>query len=110
MGILIVFLSLIPGRNLPQAPIKFADLLVHVVMYATWTLVVCLELKKQYSGDLARFSLRMLVTIVIIRAIMEGLQEIFIPGRFGSFSDALANTFGASSAYFWYRGVHKSSK
>jgi len=110
MGIFIAVLSLIPGDKLPDSPIKFTDLIVHVLMYGTWALVLCLELKKQYLVGSERFSIGMLLIIIIIGIIIEVLQESFIPGRFGSSSDVFANTFGASSVYFLYMRVYNSSK
>ena len=102
MGILIAVLSLIPGDDLPDVSIEFVDLIVHVLMYGTWIFVLCLEIEKQYSGDSQRFRLRMLFIVIIFGIIIEVLQELFIPGRFGSVSDVLANAFGAILMYIGF--------
>ena len=110
MGILIAVLSLIPGHNFPETTIKFADLIVHLLMYATWVLVIYLELNKQYTGDLKRFRNRVLFIVILFGIIIEVLQEFLIPGRFGSVSDVLANTTGATSIYLVYLRFYNLNK
>ena len=103
MGILILVLSLTPGYTLPDSPVKFADLIVHVLMYGSWMFTINFEIKKQYLGDSQRFSIRMLFAIVLVGIVIEFLQEYLIPGRFGSFSDGLANSIGAIISYLGFK-------
>lgn len=102
MGILIAVLSLIPGDRLPEVSIEFADLIVHVLMYATWILVIYLEIEKQYSGNVRRSRLRMLFVVITVGIIIEILQELLIPGRYGSLADVLANALGATLMYIGF--------
>ncbi len=106
----IAVLSLIPGYKLPEASIKYADLIVHVVMYGGWMLVIGIERMKQYSGESKRYMNRMLLTVVTFGLMIEVVQELLVQGRFGSISDGVANTLGASLVYLIFARVDISRK
>ena len=87
-------MSLIPGNQLPDSDIQYIDLIVHVIMYASWILILFWEKRKQFSGLDKRYYIRAAIFFMLFGAIMEVLQEMLIPGRFGSWSDFMANGVG----------------
>ena len=99
---LISVLSLVPGDQLPESPVKYTDLAVHVLMYAAWMFVLGLELQRQYSPPTRRLWVICLLIMVFYGGLIEVLQESFIPGRYGSISDALANISGSLLLFYHF--------
>lgn len=95
----IAVLSLIPGNQLPDTDIKYADLIVHVLMYAFLTVIVFWEIRQFHQASL-RYVIIITLLIITYGAIIEVLQENLIEGRYGSWSDFIANSFGCLFALF----------
>ena len=95
LGVLISILSLVPGDRLPESPVKYTDLAVHVCMYAAWMFVLGREARRQYPGYSARLLIKCLLIMMAYGGLVEYLQETYVPGRFGSWTDFLANAAGA---------------
>lgn len=104
LGISILsILSLIPGYQLPGSPIQYSDIMVHVVMYLILGLTVFRESSKQYDGLTIRLKIIIVLLLIVYGGVLEILQESFIPGRYGSVSDFLANAVGVLSGLIIYR-------
>jgi len=87
-------LSLIPGNNLPESDIEYIDIFVHFMMYGTWILILFTEMRKQYSSPNFRYYVKASMLFVLFGSVMEVLQESLVPGRFGAWSDFIANSTG----------------
>lgn len=94
---IVTVLSLMPGNQFPESPIQYSDIMVHVIMYVGITWILFKEVSKQYNDLSNRLVLVMVLLIIVYGGILEILQESFIPGRFGSVSDFLANAAGVFS-------------
>ena len=104
LGISILsILSLIPGIQLPDSPIQYSDIMVHVVMYLVLGLVILRESSIQFNGLTIRLKGIIFLLLIVYGGILEVLQETFIPGRYGSVSDFLANALGVFSGLIIYR-------
>ena len=104
LGLAIIsILSLIPGKQLPESPIQYADIMVHVVMYLIMSMVIFRESTKQYNGLSIRLKTVIVLLLIVYGGVLEVLQETFIPGRYGSLSDFLANATGVLSGLLIYR-------
>jgi VanZ family protein len=104
----ITFLSLIPGDNLPDSPVQNVDIIVHVVMYSFIGIVMLNEFKTQYTGLKWRSKLGIVLALIVYGGVIEVIQDTFIPGRFGSISDFMANGIGAMSGLLVYKNKYKS--
>ena len=86
----VTFLSLIPGNQLPDSPVLYVDIMVHVVMYSFMGIVVLNEFKTQYGGLNWRSKLGIVLALIVYGGVIEVIQDTLIPGRFGSISDFVA--------------------
>ncbi len=63
-------------------------------MYGSWTLILFWEKGRQFSDSKQRYYIRASIAFVLFGGVMELLQENLIPGRFGAWSDFIANAVG----------------
>jgi len=63
-------------------------------MYGFWVLILFLENRKQFSNIEIRYYISASIIFILFGGIMEILQELVIPGRFGAWSDFTANAVG----------------
>ncbi|MEQ9064028.1 MAG: VanZ family protein [Vicingaceae bacterium] len=107
----IAFLSLLPGDRLPDSPLKYTDIAVHVIMYGTLTIVILLERHRQYPITSPRSLIVPVLLVSVYGLSIEILQESFIPGRYGSVSDGIANAFGSAiGAFLAGRRMHSRKR
>ena len=90
----IAILSLTPGDRFPETDIRFADIIVHVLMYGFWMSIFIVETKRQFSNQKIRLYIYGAISMTLYGGIMEFLQENYASGRYGSWSDFLANMCG----------------
>lgn len=102
-GLIIAVLSLIPGNQLPETEVKYADLSIHVLMYGIWVFFIFREIIPQYSMPTSRFIYVIIMFLTVAYGgIMELLQEKLISGRFGSIADTIANCIGMFVGFLAY--------
>lgn len=96
-GILILYFSLLPSQSIPPSLIEVSDLVLHVAIYAAFTFFYLGGSYFQNQRVFMAFPRRIKVLIVVtfISALIEVIQELWIPGRSGEWLDLAANFFGA---------------
>lgn len=105
--IVILLLSFIPGKAFKKFnlfDLNFQDLIVHFIMYATFTIILIkdLSLLKKSIFKLKRWWLIPLIAAVTLGFITEFVQWLLIPGRNGDILDFLINLSGTGSIVLFY--------
>jgi VanZ family protein len=100
----IIFLSLIPAQKSSDLIFAFPhiDKPVHFLMYFVLFIIVMKDLKRSNKETKRFIIFTILIIILFLSILIEFIQEFFIPGRFGSFIDVLANLSGLIIAVFFY--------
>lgn len=93
-GLAITFLSLVPQRHLPESDFDYADIAIHVLMYAVWMVLVITDLKRHRERPSRKLILRIALILLIYSGILEIIQESVVEGRHGSIADFVANAAG----------------
>jgi VanZ family protein len=109
--IIVLVLTLIPGRNLPDVRFFQFDKLVHIFIFAVMMLLTCYGLKKiseVKNRPVAPVRVAMIYSIIFGIGI-EVIQQ-FVPGRSFSLADVLANCIGVALAYLIFNSVFKKRK
>ncbi len=88
--IAIAMVSVLPREVLPEAGIS--DKLGHFAAYGALALLGWLA----FAEEIVRR--RVMIALVLYGAVLEGLQS-FIPGRFFSIGDMIANGLGVAAVY-----------
>jgi VanZ family protein len=89
MGAILTATS-IPGSTIPDVGFRFADKLVHVVMYGGLGLLLARAVD---DPDRMRASLIAIAICVALGAVDEW-HQLYIPGRSGAVSDWIADSAG----------------
>lgn len=104
-AIVVVFLSISSGDNLPEVHIPYIDKIVHFIMYFGLTLAVTHDFIHYRKMPIQHWKIILLSIIMVIGwgGFMEVLQRI--PGlhRSSDFFDFLTNTIGAIVAAISYK-------
>lgn len=96
-GILILYFSLLPSQSIPPSLIEVSDLFLHVAIYAAFTSFYFggnYFLNNRVFLNPSKRNL-ILAIVILISALIEVVQEQWIPGRSGEWLDLLANFSGA---------------
>ncbi len=98
-GLLILVLSLLPGKALPS--VSFWDLLsfdkaMHMFFYAVFVFLISIGFTKQYTFHKLRYHIirYALLIGVIYGAFIEIFQGLIMPDRFADMMDFFANFIG----------------
>jgi hypothetical protein len=116
-GLLIVFLTSLPGDLIPDVPSFFdlfePDKLIHVLLFAVFVCLLLLGSAKQKENAFSRRHALLLVLNagILLGALTELMQKYWIPGRVASVYDFIANTVGCFvgwGVFVWWmkRGVN----
>lgn len=106
---LIFLLSHIPGKGLPEATIFKLDKLWHALAYATLAATALWALLPQVIKR-PRPTLWGILLFCLLYGISDEFHQSFIPGRYVSLGDIIANVIGAALfLWLWWRW-HRSSK
>lgn len=92
-----MFLSITPGKELPEVNLWEIDKVVHVVVYAILGFLLSLAFFRQ-SGDATKrlnSSLKALFIGALYGILIEVIQGNFIPDRYFDKFDILANIIGS---------------
>lgn len=98
LTILIMLLSLMPSRNVPEIEIKHLDKLVHFAMYFVLTVSYGLSFKGFAKPELMAFAGAFLVGVLT-----EVMQYKFTSSRFFDVFDIIANTAGSFFAILFFK-------
>lgn len=88
----ILVLSLMPGRDLPEININYIDKVGHAVVYGVFALLIY---KTGVSYKIATPILVCMVIPIVYGILMELMQDLLSTDRFADVYDAAANAFGA---------------
>lgn len=98
LTILIILLSLMPSRSVPEIEIKHLDKLVHIAMYFVLTISYVLSFREYDKPVIMAFSGAFLVGVLT-----EVMQYKFTSSRFFDFFDIIANTAGSFFAILFFK-------
>jgi VanZ family protein len=90
----ILVLTFLPGSAVPKIEIDHIDLIGHFALYGVLAVLLFVAL--------LRFTWGIAAAIILASAafgiLTEIVQEIFVPGRYGSVADGVADILGAVAA------------
>jgi len=114
--ILIIVLSLVPGRFLPDIPDFYhlfrPDKLIHLTLFGTMSFLVLQAIRKQYNPP----NLLIIGTIIaltfslLLGALTEYLQYIGNFNRSGNIFDFIANTVGSLLGVLVFSGYYRKKR
>lgn len=106
---IICVLSLTPGDQLPIIEFNLfkIDTVVHIIMYLLLSLLMLIGFFHQKNELNSTWTVCIVVSAIIIGLFIEILQGKFIPKRFFSWDDVLANSIGALIGYWTYKWYKK---
>ncbi|MCB0734644.1 MAG: VanZ family protein [Bacteroidetes bacterium] len=98
VALIILILSTIAVKDLPDIRLKNSDKYGHILAYFTFVVVMLWEHARsiRWSTRFGRWSIVLTLIGVIYGVIMEGLQGLFFVYRNFDVADMLANTGGAA--------------
>jgi VanZ family protein len=111
---LILFLTLVSGKDVPEAPFFNFDKIVHILLFSFFSLSLMTALRKQrFNKMLFFYAPYIAIVFTFLFGVMtEVLQEYFIPDRYGDWKDAISDLIGSILGYLWfsliYRGINFS--
>ena len=107
VGVLIVILSVMPSSGLPSYGIRFADKIVHIVMYLAFTVAFLVDgFCRIGCVYLSSRSLWQAVTIAIVLGVAMEAVQWALPYRTASIYDIVANTIGTALGIFAIFTIH----
>jgi VanZ family protein len=108
-SIIVLTLSVIPGKSLPDVGIFQIDKLVHFFFFGVLMLLCCYSVYKISPEKYFFISPLLMAGIysVAFGVMIEILQK-FVPGRSFSLADMLANSIGVGIGYLTYLVVRKN--
>lgn len=115
-SILIIVLSLVPGRFLPDIPDFYhllkPDKLIHLALFGTLSFLILQAIRKQYNtsnlviiGTIIAFNISLL-----LGALTEYLQYIGDINRSGNIYDFIANTVGSLLGVLVFIGYYRKKR
>jgi VanZ family protein len=119
-SVFILALSLFPGRYLPRIPDFYQllkpDKIIHLILFATFVLLLLQSILKQYGYAFFRFYgiIIALITGIGFGALTEYLQYSININRSGNIYDFIANTLGcllglAMFLILWRKKLRKAN-
>lgn len=106
-GVLIGFLSLLPGKTLPALTVwdwLAPDKIGHFAVYAVWII-----LYRMAFLDGRHVHRRIAWLMAVIGVLLETLQGLFYRDRFFEFSDIVANCAGILSGWMAFNHLNKQN-
>lgn len=94
-------LSSIPSQSLPSLVLKFKDLFLHFAAYSVLGFLLAHALIPATERP-ARKSGRLVILIGCLYGASDELHQIFVPGRYCTLSDFLADCAGVAFGLFLY--------
>lgn len=101
---IILVLTLIPGKEVPDEELKNIDKMVHVLLFFTFTISAIIGLLKQHQFMLLnRHACKIgLFTAIVVGVVVEILQGTIVPNRAFDVFDMVANSVGVALGYGCY--------
>ncbi|MCF6290472.1 MAG: VanZ family protein [Desulfobacterales bacterium] len=102
----IFFLSHLPGKELPLPPVFGIDKLLHAGVYAVLAWTIFFALHPHQGGGRPSWRLCLLVVaLTVLYGISDEFHQSFVPGRFPSGWDVVADGAGGLlAAWLWLSG------
>jgi VanZ family protein len=99
-SLVILFLSLIPGKELPEVDIFQVDKLVHFFFFSVLMILTCYGIYKTVYFKIMRLRPAMIgfAYSLSLGIVIEILQQ-YVPGRSFSYADMFANSVGVGIGY-----------
>lgn len=94
---LILLVTLIPGRAVPNVGFSGIDLIVHVTVFGLWGVAV--------GREFPRVALGALIGAGAALAVVTEVTQIMVPGRAFSWWDLLADALGATAGLILARAA-----
>lgn len=109
-GILVLYLSITPGDELPDSLVALNDKFLHGFIYFFSAMLLYLgSIKYDFSNKLSsRKMFYILLLCVLFGLFIELIQAYFIPRRDGDWKDFVANSLGASISLLVMRFSHNT--
>lgn len=99
-AIIILVLTLIPGKAIPEVNIIGIDKVVHFIIFGIQMFLTLLP--QRHSGPISNRTMVLSVVGCISFGIMIELLQHFVPGRSTSIYDVIANTIGVALGYLLF--------
>jgi len=109
----IFFLSHQPGDSLYMPPVLWFDKIAHIAVYAVLAATVLYAFHPRLRDEKTVWVVLLTMGGCILYGIGDEFHQSFIPGRFVSIFDVVADTLGGAAvcaAWFLWKGPHLSQK
>jgi len=101
--IIIFILSSIPGDRLPEREFNLADKIAHFLLFGLLGLLLARGLAESRNDFWRERYVLWSILIAISYGIIDELHQSFIPGRYTSFSDCIADCLGIVVFVYIYK-------
>jgi VanZ family protein len=108
--LLIFFFSSISSGDLPDFTFRIWDKILHFFAFGFLGILVYRSLYNASRPAFRSYALRYSMIITIVYGAIDEIHQYFVPGRFMSMTDWIADALGAIVCIFLYRWViaHKN--
>jgi hypothetical protein len=96
---LIFFLSSIEIPEMAKIP-KYSDKFIHAFVYALLSLLLCISF---FKSGIAANAFLFSVVIAAIYGVTDEYHQLFVPGRYGSIGDLIADFVGAAAGVIFLK-------
>jgi VanZ family protein len=104
LALVIALLSLAPSNRLPDSvlySIPYMDKIAHCIMYGSLSFVALIE--SRCPSPCGVYHLIIILGIFMASALIELLQQTFVPSRAAEWADLLFNSLGLLAGYLAFR-------
>jgi VanZ family protein len=104
-GLFLVILHILPGSVFPKLPTYLdllqPDKLVHIAMFGVLTFLLIMGFSREGNPQIVtKYPVLMaIITALLFGALMELIQNYFIPNRFGDIYDEIADFAGSLAGW-----------
>ena len=108
-AILLFLLSSLPGSSVPSIGFDYEDKIAHFVVYGIFGYFLAMAFaRRENPGDFRRILIGLLLGLLY--ALSDEFHQSFVPGRFPSVSDLIADCVGLLSGGWVFRMLPFLSK
>ena len=109
LGMVLIFISSsLSADDLPDIAFKLSDKLIHFVLFGTLGVLIFRSLEKMPVRNIRAHAFLWSILFTSLYGALDEMHQYFVPGRFTSLADWIADTLGVICLVFLYRKfIHK---
>lgn len=108
-GMVLIFISSsISSDNLPDIVFKLSDKFIHFVIFGILAVLVFRSFEIMKTKIVHENAFPLSIAVTVLYGALDELHQYFVPGRFTSLADWVADALGAIVLLYLYRKFLKS--